>query len=203
MGGDLTADSRVGQGSTFTLWLPAAAAEGAVNVAADEYRHEHGGAGPVRDRLREAGEALAERANEVVHGYAQRLRDIPIVPQARDLVQTDLEDHAPSFVADLAQSLKIIESGGAEPSAILRDGSDVQRLIAERHGAQRYRLGWTEDALRQEYEVMREELAAAVRAAPRDPRDADGALEILTRLVEYAEQVSVRGFRQAGAEAAA
>ena len=77
---------------------------------------------------------------------------------------------------------------------MLRDGSAIQRVIAERHGAQRARLGWTEPELRREFVILREEVAAAVReriGADADAR-ADDALLLLARLVERAESEALR-----------
>jgi hypothetical protein len=77
----------------------------------------------------------------------------------------------------------------------MRDGTAIHRLIAERHGRQRHRLGWTEDADRREFEILREEVERAVR------RHSDAAVEeviaLLMRYIEHAERISLRGWRLA------
>ncbi len=87
----------------------------------------------------------------------------------------------------------------------MRDGSDIQRLIAERHGAQRARLGWDLAALEREYVLLEEGTEAAVRAAVPGPTSEtdqvalDAALAMLHRLLGRAAEVSRAGFRAARA----
>ena len=199
MGGDLTGVSRLGHGSTFTLWLPAApqGAQVADATALGRLVKRDGSL----TGLRELGDMLGRRIHDVVESYVHRLRALPIVPHAGPMSDTDLEDHVASFLADLAQSLEIIERTGGEPTDIIRDGSALQRLIAERHGALRYRLGWTEDALAREFAIMYEELERVAREAPPAGADVESALDLLKRLLDYTKAVSLRGFRHAAAEA--
>ena len=143
---------------------------------------------------------LGRRVQDAVQAYVGRLRELPIVPQARSLSETDLEDHAASFLADVVQALEILEHTGGEPADIIRDGSDLQRLIAERHGALRYRLGWTESALAREFDIMYDELAKVAHEAPPHDADVGGATEVLRRLLDRARLISVRGFWQAAGE---
>src|SRR3712207_7263161 len=42
----------------------------------------------------------------------------------------------------------------SHPTPLMQDGVEIQRLIAERHGVQRARLGWTEETLRRECEIL-------------------------------------------------
>jgi hypothetical protein len=98
-------------------------------------------------------------------------------------------------------------SSAREPAADVQDGAAIQRVVAERHGAQRARLGWSEGELRREYAILREELTAAVqRRAPRDRagpaaeagrREAARALAILTEFLGVAERVSLVGYHAA------
>ena len=192
MGGDVTARSTPAGGSTFFVWLPAARPEEVAGGAAP--------AGERRGRSRYArglsvvGEAALEEIERVLSGYAARLRSDPATPSARAMDDVDLEDHTATFLADMAQALAAIEAAHGEPSANLRDGTLIQRVIAERHGSQRARLGWSEAELRREFEVLREELAHAVR---RRVRDADGveleeALGLFARFIAHAEAASRR-----------
>jgi PAS domain S-box-containing protein len=191
MGGDLTVRSVVGEGATFTLWLPAQPPSASAVIAP-----AHG--------LARAGEALQDDLDRVMGGYVARMRGDPGVPAAHDRPRVELEDHAAAFVADIAQALVLLEeSGETEMEALmLRDGSDLQRLLSERHGEQRARLGWSEDALRREYAILGEEAASAIRRgfATDDPA-ADAAIDALSRLLSRAEEISLVGLRRVAHQA--
>jgi hypothetical protein len=135
----------------------------------------------------------------VVQRFSARLRSDPALPYAHGRSEPELEDHLPTFLTDLAQALVALDENGGDTSAILRDGSDVQRLLAERHGAQRYRMGWTVEGIVREYQIVREEIeAAAGRSGAAVPPDArDSALEILRVLLARAEEVTLGGFHAA------
>jgi hypothetical protein len=78
----------------------------------------------------------------------------------------------------------------------MRDGSAIQRVIAERHGAQRARLGWGADEIRREFAILREELARAVRRRVLPGPDAalDDALALLAGFIAHAERASLQTF---------
>ncbi len=190
MGGDLSAWSEPDSGSVFTLWLPAApSAEPIVAPAPEQPRRG----------FAQVGERLVADNEKMLRVYVARMRTDPEVPEAQDRSDTELEDHVASLMTDIALALPILEQKGGE-SAMMRDGSDIQRLIAERHGAQRVRMGWTEPALRREMTLLREVVAEHARGAADADADVEGAVAVLTRLVERAEQISVRGFRLARME---
>jgi hypothetical protein len=86
----------------------------------------------------------------------------------------------------------------------MRDGSVLRRIISERHGAQRQRLGWTEQELRAEFRLLRRSVDAAVQKVSKtdDLRSDESSLRaaraVLNQLLDTAEEISVRGFRLAG-----
>jgi PAS domain S-box-containing protein len=193
MGGDLTVRSKLHEGSCFTLWLPTEAP--AAEAQEDD---EHADEGTSRRGFSRVGQALHDRIQEVAEGYVEGMRRDPQVPRAGGLTPLELADHCTSFIADVAQALIILEGSGGRPE-LMRDGSEIQRLIAERHGQQRARFGWSEEALHREFRILDEVVERTMReAAADDPHvDLDAALAVLARLIRQAEQVSLRGLRLA------
>jgi len=189
MKGDLTARSVLGRGSTFTLWLPA--------VTTDAGPHD---VAPVADAavrlygLAEIGEALVRELEPLITTFADRLRREPLIPHARLLGFAQLADHVGSYVADIGGILIAVEESRGQPSSLLADGAEIQRVVAERHGAQRARLGWTVDALRREWQVLSDEIERAIRRRVDVATDAtvNDALAIVRRILEQSELLSCR-----------
>jgi hypothetical protein len=160
--------------------------------------------------LRAAADAVLGELERVLHAYVARLRSDPATPSAHAAAESQVEDHLASFLADLAGTLHHLDSldvaTSGQPTAGIRDSTAIQRVVAERHGAQRARLGWEEPELRREFTILREELEAAVRRrAPlltRGPSldarrgDVERALEVLGSFVALAERTSIAGFQK-------
>ena len=220
MGGDVTARSEVGVGSTFFLWLPAAPVESLETGGLEG--HGPGGeadaerppapAAQTARPLRAVGDAVIADMERVLHAYVARLRSDPATPSAHALDEGQVEDHLASFLADLASTLTSLDGPVGEPTDAVRDGTAIQRVVSDRHGAQRARLGWAESELRREFTILREELAAAVRrrapARLRGPTpearigEAARALEVLAQFLAVAERVSMESYRRNAGEAA-
>jgi PAS domain S-box-containing protein len=226
MGGDITVRSDPGIGSRFFLWLPAAPVESLSTGGVpghgpgrddddDAVGESGGGRGRSRTVLRGTADAVLAELERVLYVYVARLRSDPATPTAHNATEAQVEDHLASFLADLAGTLQTLaDADGApenapqgSPNAALRDSTAIQRVVSERHGAQRVRLGWAESELRREFEILREELAAAVgrRAAIYMPgptpeaREDEGerALELVNEFIAVAERLSIASYRQA------
>jgi hypothetical protein len=150
------------------------------------------------------GEVLRQHIEDVVARYVARLRSDPKTPGAKSLPNPMLEDHAMSFLSDLFQSVVIAEKSDdlddREESSLLGDGTRIQLLIADLHGRQRHRLGWTESALQREYQILDEEVERLVKGRA---HDADGArgleptLAVLRKLLKRAHDASFAAFDKA------
>ena len=196
MGGDVTVRSKLGDGSMFTLWLPAG------SVAPAGYRQ----VSPEPDRGHRRLRGLAavgalvfrEHAN-ILESLAARFREEELAPAVKALKFAQLIDHFPSYVADLGSMLVAIDETKGQPSALLADSSEIQRVVAERHGLQRARLGWTMESVSREYDLLREELTRSIRARAREIPDSvlDEGLAILGRVMQQATEASVRGWQRA------
>jgi hypothetical protein len=84
------------------------------------------------------------------------------------LSSAQLDDRTASVLADITQTLVVVEAAGSGPSEMLRDSTAIQRLVADRHGAFRARLGWHESELAREFVILREEIEFAIRRRATD-----------------------------------
>ncbi len=200
MGGDLTLRSTPNAGSTFVLWLPVPRSLG-VELAAT--RIEPAAQREVADyrsrKLAEITRRLRLHVDEFLESYLARLRvDSMLAEAVRSLSEVELEDHMASFLPDLFQTLAAIQDAGGLESPNQFDSSVIQRVIAELHGRQRHRLGWSEAQLAREQFLFAEALGKfAHMQIPDDVGDRGTAIEILKRLASRSANVSLCAFRNA------
>ena len=191
MGGDLTVESELGKGSTFSLWLHDATAEEATapdGASPAQPAHIHG-LGDVATRLLRELPALCD-------AFVDRLRAEAIIPNAESLRAAQLADHLVCYVADIATMLKAIEEARGEPSRLVDDSAEIHEFIATKHGAQRARLGCTAASLRQEWQLLREEVERLIRrsgAAAPNQNVIGEALKLTREFLTRGERASLRG----------
>ncbi|HLM69482.1 MAG TPA: ATP-binding protein, partial [Longimicrobium sp.] len=183
MAGDLTLETELGRGSCFTLWLPAA---GAAEVVEEPAASEPSPAPPGdAAALRRAGETLQRELRPIIQAYVARLRDDAELP-VRALNDAEVEDHQATLLTDIAQCLLALADAPGEVS-LLQDGTEVQRLLAFRHGEQRARQGWDDGGLRREFTAMGE----LMRRTLEQNGVPASAWEVLSRFVHRVEEISV------------
>jgi hypothetical protein len=112
-------------------------------------------------------------------------------------VDIEVADHSATLLTDMANSLVLLGEASGEPTEALTDGAKIQRLIGELHGAQRRHLGWTEDQLLHEMEIVHDVCAAAIGRAVGDPRAGEAAAVALSRLLDERRRACLVGFRAA------
>jgi anti-sigma regulatory factor (Ser/Thr protein kinase) len=221
MGGDLTVRSEPGLGSAFFLWLPAAPVEslatgGLRGHGPGSSDHDRGTSGAPDDAeetvqirptmLRTIGDAILAELEDIMREFVARVRVDPDTATARRVDTYVLEDHFATFLADIATTLASVTLDDNAPNAEVRDGTAIQRVVAQRHGAQRARLGWTEREVRREFVILEETLMESVRrrlsVGAATPSNESGAGEagraaiFLHQALKIAEGWSVESFRR-------
>jgi signal transduction histidine kinase len=236
MGGDLTVRSRLGAGATFTLWMPmrdrSALSTGTTGAfAATTARRIPAGVllGVITDDqaldddayavLFAIGTKLSTDAEVIAERYVAAMRDDGRFPGSHDLHNAQLRDHATPFVGLLASQLTVLgETRGQDPE-LLADGGHIQRLVAELHGAQRHRLGWSEADIERETKILVAEVEREINAsvdtgATRDATSGGAsdavrasvsggavnaarqyALDVTSRVFDQAARTTIRTFR--------
>jgi hypothetical protein len=197
MRGDVTVRSKTGEGSVFTLWLPASAELHAGRTGSSE-RDDDQEEGERHHGLGDVGECLLRELEPVLEAFVTRIRTECPIPGAETLKFSHLADHVGSYIADLAGILIALDESGGQPSSVLTDATDIHRLLAVRHGAQRARLGWDEAALECEYAILRDELERVIRHRSQATAAAsEEAQSIVSGFLDEARRTSLRAMTRA------
>jgi signal transduction histidine kinase len=198
MRGDVTVESAPGTGSVFTLWLPAAARGADADMLPDTIG-ETATDGAWTRGLAEIGDSLMHEMETILDAFVAQLRREPLMPAAPTLRYSQLADHTSAMLADIASALITLDESHGAPSALLLDCADIQRFLADRHGLQRARLGWTVEALARETEVLAAEVERSVRRCFSDPRfsvQVEEALGVVHRYLEQGGETSRRALER-------
>ena len=102
----------------------------------------------------------------------------------------------------IVRAAQLLAETRGRASDLLRDGAEIQRLLAELHGAQRYRLGWTEGEIARDVDLLSQQIVDTIRAVDVDPEASEFIIDIVrfedprpvgVRLHRHADVVDVAG----------
>ena len=188
MGGELSVESRLGEGSRFSLWLPGAAHGSPASAAAPR---DEPGAAVADAALPALGRRLLAARDEIAAAIPPRVRaEGPAA--ARGLADAQLLGHLDTLLTDAGHALLALPAGDlADAGALARDGADIRRVVAERHGAARARQGFDDADVRLEFRLVREVVHAAL--ARRSPGAAAATHPVHGQLLDQAERGALAG----------
>ena len=225
-------------GATFTLWLPTPDdADALRSAAARQVADEVGERGrrtptglaavsaapeataPAFDAaayavLHALGTRLSADAETVAERYVAALRADGRFPGARDLPLAQLRDHVTPMIGLVASQLITVGEMRGRAPELLADGAQIQRVMAELHGAQRHRLGWAEVDVDRETPLLMAEVERALAGALRAGSDVDAgpggapetdpaavaaarsyAADVAAHIIDQMRQTALRAYR--------
>lgn len=149
--------------------------------------------------LVDIGGVMLAEVKGIRDAFVARLRREPGFAVAAEMADADLEDQTCTLLTDLSQLLTIHGSRSADRGGLLRDNELRVRLVAQLHGQQRARQGWTYSMVSAEFPILLEEIERGLAAAAPDHLrggTAD-ALRILLPVMDAARELSLGAWRTA------
>ncbi|HEV7839763.1 MAG TPA: ATP-binding protein, partial [Gemmatimonadaceae bacterium] len=192
MGGDITVQSSLHAGSTFTLWLRGAASGEEAGSSGDGTVAVESAPAVDVQEARDLASALMREADAVCDRYVHRLRSDSGVPDLSAVSEPYVRDHCHTVIAELITAALLIAETKGKASDLLRDGAEVQRLLAELHGAQRFRLGWTESEIGTDVDILADEIVAATRTHNGAAETSTFFVDMTRKILEQWKQTSIR-----------
>jgi hypothetical protein len=138
---------------------------------------------------------LLSRIDTIAVRYVERLRNEREVPDLSAVSEPYIRDHADTVVAEIVRAATLLAETKGRASDLLRDGAEIQRLLAELHGAQRCRLGWTEAEIARDVDTLSAEIVGSIGSLDGDAAAATFMTDVVQKILEQWKQTSVRGYR--------
>jgi hypothetical protein len=123
------------------------------------------------------------------------LREEREVPDLSSVSEPYIRDHADTVVAEILRAATLLAETKGRASDLLRDGAEIQRLLAELHGAQRYRLGWNESEIACDVDALSAQIAATIARVQDSQPAAEFLSDVVTKIMDQWKQTSIRGYR--------
>ena len=195
MGGDITVQSRLGRGSSFTLWLRSASSDDLPTPTAEHHVLQEPGPDVDAAAAQAVVSELLGRLDDIAADYVERVRGDEQVPDLSGVGDAHIRDHADTLVAEILRAATLLAVTKGRGADLLRDGAEIQRLLAELHGAQRYRLAWTEAEVARDVDLLCEEIIDTLHSLDAKGPAAEFVADVVGKIMEQWKQTSVRGYR--------